>query len=86
MTVVVVHHNQAPVGAIGARRTAPELPEVISTLAERAVGVTMLTGDNVRTAHTLAAQAGVRSMSRQSCGRRTRRTPSLRCPAHGPQQ
>lgn len=60
MTVVVVHRDQAPVGAIGVRdELRPEVPEVISTLAERAVGVTMLTGDNVRTAHTLAAQAGI---------------------------
>ncbi|WP_205881209.1 heavy metal translocating P-type ATPase [Leucobacter insecticola] len=60
MTVVVVHRNQQPVGAIGVRdELRPEVPEVIRTLADQGIGVTMLTGDNARTAHALASQAGI---------------------------
>src|SRR5690606_31028143 len=36
-----------------------EVPEVVHTLAAQGVGVTMLTGDNARTARALAAQAGI---------------------------
>lgn len=60
MTVVVVHREDQPVGAIAVRdELRAEVPEVIATLAEREVGVTMLTGDNHRTADALAAQAGI---------------------------
>ena len=60
MTVVVVHRNDRPVGVIGVRdELRPEVPEVVSTLAGRGIGVTMLTGDNARTAAALAAQAGI---------------------------
>ncbi len=60
MTVVVVHRDERTVGAIGVRdELRPEVPEVIRTLAGQGVGVTMLTGDNARTAHALAAQAGI---------------------------
>ena len=37
----------------------PEVPEVITTLAGQGIDVTMLTGDNERTARALAAQAGI---------------------------
>ncbi len=60
MTVVIVHRDEEPVGAIGVRdELRPEVPEVIRTLTSQGVGVTMLTGDNARTAHALAAQAGI---------------------------
>ena len=60
MTVVVVHRDGVPVAAIGVRdELRPEVPEVVRTLTAQGVGVTMLTGDNTRTAHALAAQAGI---------------------------
>ncbi|OMH23318.1 cadmium-translocating P-type ATPase [Tersicoccus phoenicis] len=60
MTVVIVHRNDEPVGAIGVRdELRPEVPEVIATLDRRGIGVTMLTGDNARTAAALAGQAGI---------------------------
>ena len=60
MTVVIVHRDGAPVGAIGVRdELRPEVPEVVRTLASQGVGMTMLTGDNTRTAQALAAQAGI---------------------------
>lgn len=60
ITVVIVHRDGQPVGAIGVRdELRPEVPEVIRTLAAQGIGVTMLTGDNARTAHALAAQAGI---------------------------
>lgn len=60
MTVVVVHRDGEPVGAIGVRdELRPEVPEVIRILTGQGIGVTMLTGDNVRTARALAAQAGI---------------------------
>ncbi len=60
MTIVIVHRAGTLVGAIGVRdELRPEVPEVIRTLTDQGVGVTMLTGDNARTAHALAAQAGI---------------------------
>jgi len=60
MTVVIVHRGGAPVAAIGVRdELRPEVPEVVCTLANQGIGVTMLTGDNARTARALAAQAGI---------------------------
>ncbi|MGX5769764.1 heavy metal translocating P-type ATPase [Microbacterium trichothecenolyticum] len=60
MTVVIVHRNDRPAGAIGVRdELRPEVPEVIATLNRRGIGVTMLTGDNARTAAALAVQAGI---------------------------
>jgi len=60
MTVVVVHRDGAVAGAIGVRdELRPEVPQVIQTLAGRGIGVTMLTGDNERTAQALAARAGI---------------------------
>ena len=60
MTVVVVHRAGTPVGAIGVRdELRPEVPEVVETLTGQGIGVTMLTGDNARTASALAAQAGI---------------------------
>lgn len=63
MTVVIVHRDGTPVAAIGVRdELRPEVPEVVRTLAAQGIGMTMLTGDNSRTAHALAAQAGIRDV------------------------
>ncbi|MBK4120307.1 heavy metal translocating P-type ATPase [Kocuria rhizophila] len=60
MTVVIVHRDGEPVAAIGVRdELRLEVPEVVRTLAAQCIGVTMLTGDNARTARALAAQAGI---------------------------
>ncbi|MHB1063312.1 MAG: heavy metal translocating P-type ATPase [Georgenia sp.] len=60
MTVVIVHRDGTPVGAIGVRdELRPEVPEVVRTLRGQGIGVVMLTGDNARTAHALADQAGI---------------------------
>lgn len=60
MTVVIVHREGVPVAAIGVRdELRPEVPEVVRTLTAQGVGMTMLTGDNARTARALAAQAGI---------------------------
>lgn len=60
MTVVIVHRAERPVGAIGVRdELRPEVPDVIRTLTSQGIGVTMLTGDNARTAQALASQAGI---------------------------
>jgi len=60
MTVVIVHRDGVAVAAIGVRdELRPEVPEVVRTLATQGIGVTMLTGDNARTARALAAQAGI---------------------------
>ncbi|NQX26873.1 cadmium-translocating P-type ATPase [Microbacteriaceae bacterium VKM Ac-2854] len=60
MTVVIVHRDGSPVAAIGVRdELRPEVPDVVRTLTGQGVGVTMLTGDNARTARALATQAGI---------------------------
>lgn len=60
MTVVIVHREDQPVGAIGVRdELRPETADVIQELTEAGYGVTMLTGDNTRTAHALALEAGI---------------------------
>lgn len=60
MTVVIVHVDGVPVGALGVRdELRPEVPAVVATLQGRGVEVTMLTGDNARTAQAIAAQAGI---------------------------
>lgn len=60
MTVVVVQDGDEPAGAIGVRdELRPEAAEAISALAEQGISATMLTGDNARTAHALAAEAGI---------------------------
>ena len=60
MTVVIVHRDDSAVAAIGVRdELRPEVPEVVRTLAAQSIGMTMLTGDNARTARALAAQAGI---------------------------
>lgn len=60
MTVVIVQRNGAIAGAIGVRdELRPEVPQVMQTLADHGIGVTMLTGDNQRTARALATLAGI---------------------------
>ena len=60
MTVVIVHRDDQPVGAVGVRdELRPEAGEVIASLVAQGLGVTMLTGDNTRTAHALAHEAGI---------------------------
>ncbi|MDO5499345.1 MAG: cation-translocating P-type ATPase [Propionibacteriaceae bacterium] len=60
MSVVVVHRESAAVGVIGVRdELRPEVAEVMGELARRGVRITMLTGDNARTAQALATQAGI---------------------------
>ena len=60
ITVVVVHRDDHPVGAIGVRdELRPEAGEAMTSLASRGMGVTMLTGDNARTADALAVEAGI---------------------------
>ena len=59
MTVVVVHRDGTVAGAIGVRdEPAPRFP-VIKTLAGHGIGVTMLTGDNERTARSQRVPASV---------------------------
>ncbi|MHA7176952.1 heavy metal translocating P-type ATPase [Arthrobacter sp. Sr24] len=66
MTAVIVHRNGVAVGVIGVRdELRPEVPEVVNTLAARGLGVTMLTGDNERTANALASQAGIQDVRAQ---------------------
>ncbi len=60
VTLAVVHRDDVPIGAIGIRdELRPEVPVVVATLAEQRIGVTMLTGDNPRTAAALGEQAGI---------------------------
>lgn len=85
MTVVMVHRDQVPVGAIGVRdELRPEVPEVIRILARQDIGVTILTGDNPRTARALGMQAGISDvraeLTPRGQGRRHRHAHPL--PAH----
>lgn len=60
MTVVVVHRNAHPMGAIGVRdELRPEVPVVVEELSAAGVTSAMLTGDNTRTANALAITAGI---------------------------
>ncbi|MCK9520495.1 MAG: cadmium-translocating P-type ATPase [Dehalococcoidia bacterium] len=59
-TCVLVTRDDTLIGAIGVRdELRPEVPDVVRTLTAQGVAVTMLTGDNTRTADALAAQAGI---------------------------
>ncbi|WP_264032381.1 heavy metal translocating P-type ATPase [Cellulosimicrobium sp. SH8] len=60
MTVVVVAAGDEPVALVGIRdELRPEAAHAVRQLALDGVTVTMLTGDNERTARALAAQAGI---------------------------
>lgn len=59
-TCVLVTRNGALIGAIGVRdELRLEVPEVVATLRKQGIEVSMLTGDNARTAHALGAIAGI---------------------------
>lgn len=63
MTAVIVQRDGRIVGAIGVRdELRPEVPEVVRTLTAQGIGITMLTGDNQRTAHALAGHAGIQDI------------------------
>lgn len=65
-TVVIVHQNGQPVGAIGVRdELRPEAFSVVESLTAKGFGVTMLTGDNARTAKALADEAGITDVRAQ---------------------
>jgi cation-transporting ATPase G len=59
-TVAVIEHGGTVLGVIGIRdELRPEAAETVSALRAAGVSVSMLTGDNARTATALAAQAGI---------------------------
>lgn len=59
-TCVLVTRDDTLIGAIGVRdELRPEVPDVIQALTRQGVAVSMLTGDNARTAHALATHAGI---------------------------
>ncbi|SQC37787.1 Copper-exporting P-type ATPase A [Rothia kristinae] len=59
-TCVLVAVDGRLAGAISVRdELRPEVPEVVRTLRAQGVEVSMLTGDNARTAHALAQRAGI---------------------------
>ncbi|WP_460706738.1 heavy metal translocating P-type ATPase [Myceligenerans halotolerans] len=60
MTLVVVEVDGLVAGLIGVRdELRPEAAETVRMLHDRHLDVVMLTGDNARTAHALAADAGI---------------------------
>ncbi|WP_254451181.1 heavy metal translocating P-type ATPase [Aeromicrobium stalagmiti] len=60
MSLVVVERDGAPIGVIGIRdELRPEAVEAIALMRDAGIEVVMLTGDNARTAHALAAEAGI---------------------------
>lgn len=60
MTVVVVEADGEIAGLIGIRdELRPESAETVRLLQDAGIGITMLTGDNERTARSIAAQAGI---------------------------
>ncbi|WP_342372406.1 cation-translocating P-type ATPase [Propioniciclava soli] len=59
-TCVLVTRDDMLIGAIGVRdELRPEVPDVVQTLTGQGMAVSMLTGDNTRTARALANQAGI---------------------------
>ena len=60
MTVVVVEADGDIAGLIGIRdELRPESAETVRLLQDAGIGITMLTGDNERTARAIAVQAGI---------------------------
>lgn len=60
MTAVVVERAGSVLGVIGIRdELKPEAAATITELKRHGIGALMLTGDNARTAHALAQQAGI---------------------------
>ena len=65
-TCVVVSVDGTAVGVIGVRdELRPEAAEAVQALRDRGVSVSMLTGDNERTARALAEQAGIDDVAAQ---------------------
>ncbi|MCG7284779.1 cadmium-translocating P-type ATPase [Cellulomonas sp. ACRRI] len=63
MTTVVVRADARTVGVIGIRdELRPEAAEAVAALHAAGLRTTMLTGDNSRTAHALAAAAGIQDV------------------------
>jgi len=59
-TVVLLEHDGELLGAVAVRdELRPEAEPAVAALRARKLGVTMLTGDNRRTADALAARAGI---------------------------
>lgn len=59
-TVIVVQRSGVTIGAVALRdELRDEAPGVVKQLADEGYGITMLTGDNTRTARTVAADAGI---------------------------
>ncbi|KAM9861596.1 cation-translocating P-type ATPase [Leucobacter sp. BZR 635] len=59
-TVIIVARDGEVLGAIGVRdELRAEAAETVRALHEQGIAVSMLTGDNARTAHALAADAGI---------------------------
>ncbi|AII11157.1 heavy metal translocating P-type ATPase [Rhodococcus opacus] len=59
-TVVLVERGTTVIAAIAVRdELRPEAPDAVHRLRQLGIDVAMLTGDNRRTAQTLAAQAGI---------------------------
>lgn len=60
MTTVVLHVNGEAVAVIGVRDELREgAADAVAALKKQGIGITMLTGDNARTAKAIAAQAGI---------------------------
>lgn len=59
-TVIIVQRAKKPIGAVALRdELRAEAPDVVKQLADDGYGITMLTGDNVRTAKAVGAAAGI---------------------------
>lgn len=59
-TVIIVQRAKKPIGAVALRdELRAEAPSVVKQLADDGYGITMLTGDNVRTAKAVGATAGI---------------------------
>lgn len=59
-TVIIVQRAKKPIGAVALRdELRAEAPDVVKQLADDGYGITMLTGDNVRTARAVGATAGI---------------------------
>ena len=60
MTTVVLHVNGEAVAVIGVRDELREgAADAVAALKKQGIAITMLTGDNARTAKAIAAQAGI---------------------------
>lgn len=59
-TVIIVQHSKKTIGAVALHdELRAEAPDVVKQLADDGYGITMLTGDNVRTAKAVGAAAGI---------------------------